>query len=79
MQDARSRLDSAPFDYLPCKDGKLLLRHLGKVVKTLSGRAASQFLLKAGRLDGQALQLLLARETGQFKFGNEKQRDGLPR
>ncbi len=72
MQDARGRLAESPFDYQASKDGRVMLRAHGKIVKTLAGREASQFLAKASGLEGQDLQLLLARATGQFKFGNEK-------
>ncbi|QNM95212.1 hypothetical protein [Chitinimonas koreensis] len=72
MQDKRGKLLDAPFDYLACKNGSVQLRQHGRVVKTLSGREAARFLARAAGLDAAALQLLLARETGQFKFGNEK-------
>ncbi|QDQ28141.1 hypothetical protein FNU76_18305 [Chitinimonas arctica] len=79
MQDKHGRLGENPFDYLACKDGKVLLRQHQRTVKTLAGREASRFLSKVQRLEGAALQLLLARETGQFKFGNEKAADGMAR
>ncbi len=72
MQDKHGRLAECPFDFLACKNGSVQLRAHGRVVKTLSGKAATSFQLKASRLGGQALQHLLARETGQFKFGNER-------
>ncbi|WP_269532119.1 hypothetical protein [Chitinimonas sp. BJYL2] len=79
MQDKHGRLAEQPFDYLACKNGSVLLRQHGRTVKTLAGKAACTFLAKAARLDVVALQHLLARETGQFKFGNEKAADALAR
>ncbi|MGQ5524366.1 hypothetical protein ACUHMQ_14060 [Chitinimonas sp. PSY-7] len=72
MQDKRRRLSACPFDYLPCKNGCVQLRHHGWVVKTLSGIAAHHFLVRITGLNNTAQQQLLARATGQFKFGNEK-------
>ncbi|GAB3245928.1 hypothetical protein [Chitinimonas naiadis] len=79
MQDQRGRLAETPFDYVACKNGSVQLRCRRRVVKTLAGASASRFLIKAQALDTQGLQHLLARETGQFKMGNEKAADELAR
>jgi hypothetical protein len=79
MQDARQRLAERPFDYQECKNGSVRLLYRGKTVKTLAGNAANRFLNRAASLDAETLQLLLARETGQFKFGNERAADAARR
>jgi hypothetical protein len=60
------------FSYKPTKNGRLFIYCKGKLAKTLNGHRASKFLLKVSGLGANDAQLLMARETGQFKFGNEK-------
>ena len=72
--DKRGRLDENVFSYLPTKDGKVLLYHEGRVVKTLSGKHAQKFLGQIDGLDGKDAQLVMARVTGNFKRGNERSR-----
>ena len=43
----------------------------GRVAKTLKGREAARFLSKAEGATEADLQLLMARVTREFKFGNE--------
>lgn len=72
--DKHGRLDDDIFDYAATKSGKVLLYYDGKLVKTLSGKNAQKFLGKIEGLDGKDAQLVMAKETGNFKRGNE--RDG---
>ncbi len=64
--------DSAPFDFTVSKDGRILIRWSGRLVTLLKGEEAERFLKRAAGLEREALQLLLARVTGNFKRGNEK-------
>ncbi|NOX50903.1 MAG: hypothetical protein GXP16_10275 [Gammaproteobacteria bacterium] len=60
------------FGYRLHKDGSVqILRHQ-RLAITLRGVAADKFVVKIEKLDAQQRQLLMARATGQFKFGNER-------
>lgn len=69
-----SRLDEDNFDYQATKDNKVLIYWHNKHIKTLSGKHAQKFLEQIEGLSGADEQLVLARVTGNFKRGNE--RDG---
>ena len=43
-----------------------------RLVKILAGNAAKKFLEKAGSGDETATQFLMAKATGNFKRGNER-------
>ena len=60
------------FSYLQTKDGHVHIRRWGRTVKTLAGKDAARFLNRAASSDEAAAQLLMAKATGQFKFGNER-------
>ncbi len=61
------------FTYEMTKSGKVFLFWGSKRIKILSGSAAQKFLAKVGELDESEAQLLMAKETGNFKRGNERQ------
>ena len=65
-------LASRPFSYRRTKDGTVRISQQGRVVKILRGRDAERFLHRIESADEEAAQLLMARVTGQFKFGNER-------
>lgn len=44
----------------------------GKLAKTLKGSNATRFLTKIQSAPEREEQLIMARLTGQFKFGNER-------
>lgn len=60
------------FTYRVTKNGKVLISWRGRVVTTLTSVRASRFRERIDDLDPQAVQLLLARATGNFKRGNER-------
>jgi hypothetical protein len=66
-------LADEPFSYRQTKDGQVMISHSGRIVTTLRGKDAERFLVRAASGDPRALQLLMAKVTGQFKFGNERQ------
>lgn len=70
----KSRLDEDIFDYQETKGNKVLIYWHNKLVVTLAGKQAKKFLRQIEGLDGAEAQLILARFTGNFKRGNE--RDG---
>ena len=74
MEDKRNILkDEQPFSWKLLKNGKALIYWSGKIIKTLKEKDAQK--LKQIIADGNAygIQLFLARITGNFKHGNERQ------
>lgn len=69
---AKSTLQDRPFGYRETKHGAVLISYNGKIVATLRGKDAGKFLSKASSADEQSEQLLMAKATGHFKHGNEK-------
>jgi len=61
------------FTYRFNKDGKVFVFWQGKQIKILKDREAQTFMTKIAGLDQQGGQLLMAKLTGNFKRGNEKQ------
>jgi len=70
--DKRGKLEDDVFSYQAAKDGRVMLSWLGKHIKTLAGKDAEKFLARIDGLDGAEAQLVLAKATGNFKRGNEK-------
>ncbi len=61
------------FTYKKTKEGKLFIYSNNKLVKTLKGAEAAAIIDELNALDDiKDQQYLLAVETGQFKFGNER-------
>ena len=56
------------------KDDHVMIYHLGKAVTTLSGRNAIRFLNQVIGADSDKQQLVMAKATGNFKRGNERQK-----
>jgi hypothetical protein len=71
--DKRNRLDEAPFSYRVTKNNTVLIDYNGKQVKLLKGKDAEKILerIKIAE-DEKAVQLILAKITGNFKRGNER-------
>ena len=67
-----NRLAEQPFAYFIRKDGGVSISHEGRSVMVVSGDAATRLAKKL--LDGNplAVQLVLAKITGNFKRGNER-------
>lgn len=65
-------LDESPFRYTTSKAGLVMIHAHGKVVTTLRGKDAGRFLKRVEAADAYEAQRLMARATGQFKFGNER-------
>ena len=70
--DKRGYLDGNPFDYREGKDGKVFLFWEGKQVKILKGKEADKFLSKVESANAKEAQLIMAKLTGNFKRGNER-------
>lgn len=67
-------LREQPFAYHSTKDKKILITWLGKQVMIIKGKDSEKLLAKLQGADEQAVQLALAKVTGNFKRGNEKGR-----
>ena len=65
-------LDEQPFRYTTSKAGLVMIHARGKIVTTLRGKDAARFLKRVEAADDHEAQRLMARATGQFKFGNER-------
>ena len=70
--DKRNKLDDEPFDYDITKDNRVLLYWNGKLIKTLAGKQAQKFISQIEGVDASTAQLIMAKATGNFKRGNEK-------
>ena len=73
MEDQRNILfNEKPFAYKLLKDNKAQISFRGKMVSTIVGKEYNK-LVRVIQLDSvYELQLFLAKITGQFKHGNEK-------
>ena len=69
--DRRGKLDQEPFDVQVTRD-KVLVRFRGRLVRTLVGADADEVRCAVDLGDPAAVQLLVARKTGNFKRGNER-------
>ncbi len=61
------------FDYQITKSKKVLIYWYGKLVVTLAGPKAQKFLQQVEGADDDEAQLVMARFTGNFKRGNERE------
>lgn len=69
---SRDTLQQKPFSYTETRDGRVSISFHGKQVTTLAGKEAARFMMKAEDLDSHGQQLLMAKATGNFKRGNER-------
>ncbi len=70
--DKRNRLEAEIFSYRVAKDKKVFIFWNGKQVKILKGKESERFLAKIADADKLESQLIMAKITGNFKRGNEK-------
>jgi hypothetical protein len=69
--DRRGKLADQPFEVQATRD-KVLVRFRGRLVRTLIGSDADEVRAALDAGDEAAVQLLVARKTGNFKRGNER-------
>jgi len=67
----RGKLKTQPFDFQVTKDNRVLIYWYKRIIITLKGEAAKKLIAKLDGADETAIQLALAKVTGQFKHGNE--------
>ncbi len=70
--DERERLREEPFDYKFTKNGKAMIYFEGRQIMTLSEKQANKLRSRIEGQDDFAVQLALAKVTGNFKHGNER-------
>ena len=72
--DKRNRLSEEPFAYQITKKGTVVIDYEGKQIKIVKDREAVRLIARIKEVedDQTAVQLLLAKITGNFKRGNEK-------
>ena len=70
--DKRNVLDDEPFTYHIGKENKVFIQWQGKQVKILRGKDVQKFLTKIVDLGSKEAQLVMAKATGNFKRGNER-------
>ncbi len=66
-----------PFSWISRADGTIVIRYHDAPVTLLRGKTAIRFTTRVAQADPAMAQQLMARATGQFKRGNE--RDGQAR
>ena len=69
--DQRGKLTDEPFDVQVTRD-KVLIKFRGRIVRTITGSDADEIRAAVAAADEAAVQLLVARKTGNFKRGNER-------
>ncbi|GKX65346.1 hypothetical protein [Inconstantimicrobium mannanitabidum] len=70
--DKRNKLAEEYFSYKVSKDKNVFLYWYNKQVKILVGKESEKFLSKIENADSKEAQLIMAKVTGDFKHGNEK-------
>lgn len=70
--DVRDRLKENPFEYQMTKANKMMIFVQNKMIVTLSEKQALKLNAKLEVADEFNQQLLLAKATGHYKHGNEK-------
>ena len=66
------RMTDSPFRFVALKDGRVRIYAESRLARTLKGSEAARFLSKSEFASTEELQMLMAKATGQFKFGNER-------
>jgi hypothetical protein len=64
------------FTYAVRGDGSVIITHHGRPATTLRGARAAEFLIE---VDGDDEQEVMARWTGNYRHGNERQARNHPR
>ena len=70
--DKMGILDDEIFTYKITKDKKVFISWYGKQVTILNGSKAEAFISDITKAEGKDAQLIMAKITGNFKRGNEK-------
>lgn len=71
--DKRNKLGEEPFSYSVSKDKKIFIYWHGKLVMILKDKDSKKFLARIENAEQKEAQLVMAKVTGNFKHGNEKE------
>lgn len=72
-------LDTQPFTYSIRKDGTVAVSYQGRQITIVGGKDAVRLKARLAGASAEAVQLALAKITGNFKHGNERQAATHPR
>jgi|TARA_R110001599_G_scaffold82062_3_gene221148 hypothetical protein len=72
-------MDDLGFRYQLRKNGEVIITHRGKRATVLRGEEAAAFVADADGADASELQQEMARLTGNYRRGNERQAREHPR
>jgi hypothetical protein len=67
------------FSYRATANGEVAIRRDGRVVTILRGRRASDFLARIAGVSDEERQIAMARVTGNYRRGNEREAASQPR
>ena len=67
------------FTYRARKSGEVVILHHGRLASTLRGNEAEDFKQEVGDASTHEAQQLMARLTGNYKHGNEREASEHPR
>ncbi|WMT39626.1 hypothetical protein RE628_19790 [Paenibacillus sp. D2_2] len=70
--DQRNKLSEEVFTFKKTKDNKVFIYWKGKQVTILTGKASEKFIKSIEGKNHLETQLVMAKLTGNFKRGNEK-------
>ncbi len=71
--DRRGILEAEPFSFQITKDKKVRIFYKNNEVKIISGKSAINFISKIEIFPIKEQQLMMAKITGNFKHGNERE------
>lgn len=71
-EEGQGGLQDAPFSYHESGGNKVFISWRGNQAMVLRGRKAESFLQRVTGLDAAGQQMAMAKETGNFKRGNER-------
>ena len=66
-------LAGEPFSFVARADGSVVIRYRSAPVTLLRGKAAAHFMTRVSGTDAAGAQQIMARATGNFKRGNERE------
>jgi hypothetical protein len=71
--DKNGHLKDSPFDYQITKNNKMILFYENKKIMILGEKESRKIIQKMNNKSEFEIQMILAKATGNFKRGNEKQ------
>lgn len=72
MVDKRNKFEEEVFTYRETKSGAVFIYWHGQQATVLSQKKAKNFIAKIKKANPVQKQILMAKETGNFKRGNQR-------